>query len=372
MTVLSKCSKCRRTYTTSMTICQMCGAPCVPASQEDHVVVKPQSQADLPVIGAKKVCPCCGGAPGTGTVSLTTHKQLTTNLIEDIRGQRKYRVTTITIPGVCDDCSSSLTKRRILADVLCVLPLIPLFAILVIADNGVFAVFILLYLIYMASRLTYNWADQMLYGANLERSIGRYAPQGEFGTIQFSAGILHGLARILVLPGLMIGLAILAHLAIAVKTVVAANSPSGTSAATDDPDDDIVVDQNLSHQDQLLTYLDKAKKICVIVTPETAAHPESVLPKLRDQEISARTWKVGDGYAKESLVPPNSDYVTMDGATFINRFLKTNGKFIWIHGGEFLVTRTEAEKAAPLLNNLGKVPSVLKHSVPNTPPKPIE
>lgn len=148
-------------------------------------------------------CPRCGGPPGRSGVPIQTWEYKDTTLVT---GKDRYLVRTVTVPGICDACSGTLEKQRLAADLVCLVPLVVLFFVLVATDSKLWLVLLIGYLIYLARHLDYNWADSAIYGGELMGRLAAHVPEGDPGSALLPVSWGHMAVRILAIPAGLVAL----------------------------------------------------------------------------------------------------------------------------------------------------------------------
>lgn len=254
-----------------------------------------------PAAPPRPECPCCNGAPGRGSVRLERREYEGSNW----RGARRWTVRWVDIPGVCARCMRDLEIRRFAADVLCNVPFILLFILLVVTDSKLFLVLLLTYgliLFKWSWGLGYVWADLMLYGWKLDSSLGRFEPAGDAGTTRFPAGMLHVLVRLGFIPGLVVVLAMVGS--------VFVKRPGGDAAEAS-------VTQRSNPLERARAWLESAEGISVPVDPRSLA---MVRDGLAREDVYFYTV-----YARGAVPPRGLDYQLMTGPELLATFLRTEG-----------------------------------------------
>lgn len=148
-------------------------------------------------------CPRCGGPRGESRVTIQTWEYKDTTLLA---GKERYVVRTLDVPGVCDGCAAGIEKLRYAADLVCLVPLVVLFLVLVATGSKLWLALVLGYLIYLAKHLDYNWADSALYGSELLGRLAAYVPAGDPGSELLPVSWAHMALRVLAIPAGMVAL----------------------------------------------------------------------------------------------------------------------------------------------------------------------
>jgi hypothetical protein len=141
----------------------------------------------------------------------------------------KYLVRTTHAPGVCDACAGALERQRLAADLLCLVPLVGVFLALVATSSKPLFGVLLVYLVYLARYLDYNWADSIVYGSAMLEKVRAWVPDGDPGQAYLPVSWLHMGVRVAAIPAgliafLSVGSAVLPL--VGGRTAPAATSPS--------------------------------------------------------------------------------------------------------------------------------------------------
>ncbi len=140
-------------------------------------------------------CPLCKNPPGPGSLRIVSWTEAS-GLVDLIRGRTRWRGQITEGPAPCAGCAGWLTRRRLSATLLFMLPLVPLAASLAF-ESTVFlgALSMFAYYSYVVGRWpSYSWADSMLYGGHLRAGLGSSLPSGE--RVHFPIHWLHTFARV--------------------------------------------------------------------------------------------------------------------------------------------------------------------------------
>ncbi len=312
-------------------------------ARDDPRPAAPASPAAPPA-----VCPCCGGAPGTATIRVETRENK--GEFGFFRPRTRYLVRWADVPLVCSPCMNRIELRRYVADVLTPMPLVVAFALTVAFDSKAYLwlmAFYALYLFRWAWGLGYIWIDWLLYGAQLEATLGVYAPHGDPGTTRFPSGLGHCLLRIGGLPALLVGLAVIAA---AFRTPPSAGSdparPTEPAAAAGASEGGAPNEQPRTRSEREMAaaraFLETARGVAVPVDPDSLA-----MKKLDVRRDDMGFFQV---YADASRVPPGTDYQVMTGPQLLAKFLNTPGHdtdLMMIQGPGLPLIRWQAEELAP-------------------------
>jgi len=294
-------------------------------------------------------CPCCGGAPGRGTIRVETRENKGSTF--GFRPGTRYLVRWVDVPLVCAACARQIEIRRYLADALCLAPLVAAFVGLVATDSKAFLWILLLYAVFLLKwswGLGYVWADAILYGGWLESSLTRFAPPGDRNTIRFPAGLWHCFMRIGGAPALLV--ALLAAVAGAFGSHPARHeTPSAPAAAAPDASESTDPRERARARSEreiaaARAFLESARNIAVPVDPVTLA--------LKKKDVQRDDMNFFTVYANPSDLPSQTAYQLMTGPQLLSAFLKTEGHdvdFLTINGPNLPLSRWQAANIAPTL-----------------------
>ena len=369
MAIASKCTRCERTYTAVVVTCQICGGACVPASAEE-IAAASSSAVEPPALPPAPACPCCEGTRGTNTVALQTRE-----LIEgsSFSRTRKYLVTTVKVPGICGACAKSLQIKRLVADVLCLVPFVVMIVIAAATDSRFFLILFILYLGYMIRWLTYNWADALLYGNALSNQLASYAPSKDSGPTRFPAEFWHGAIRVGILPTSILVLGLLGQFLPKRSNRDAAKSeaPVATAAtalppSTAAPKPAKVDAGNMPTKATTTpavtarSLIGHSRNLFVPVSSETVAHPERGLPAITLTLVGGQELKAVQIYTHEAEVPTDVPYQVMSGPTLLANFMTVDADYLAIVDRQVGLTRAESIEFAERLKGVRVPPSGIK------------
>ncbi|MBI3857585.1 MAG: hypothetical protein HY293_18040 [Planctomycetes bacterium] len=220
---------------------------------------------------------------------------------------RRFLVRWVDVPGLCDACGRSLEIRRYIADVLCNVPFVVFFILLVGFDSKVFLALLLGYALVLFKwswGLGYVWADALVYGRDLDSRLARFEPPGDGGTTRFPAGLWHCLLRLGLLPGLAVMLLLVmapfAHLA-------GAGTPKTPPPAASQSSDPI---------EQARAWFQSARDIVVPVDPSTLA--------MMRMDVKREDVYFFQAYAKPEDLPRGSSYQRMTGPQLLDSFIRSS------------------------------------------------
>jgi hypothetical protein len=238
--------------------------------------------------------------------------------------RRKFLVTTVWIPGVCESCHHGLQRKRLLASVLAPLPLIALLGFVVVVDTPVAGLPMLLYLFYVLPRVDYTWTDFLLYGRDLSWKLTDYVPEKDREVLaRYPVDIVHIILRIGLLPALAVGL-------FAVVQVIPKSHPAATTAR------DATVPQPATpqsapvtslapapvaplpeHVQRALLFFNTSGPIAVPINEATRATPRLAQPATSITLVDGGQLNVVKAYAEETNIPPGTAYQLMTAATLL-------------------------------------------------------
>lgn len=370
MLTVSKCLSCGRSYTANVASCQICGGACVPVEANDANVVMPRADSESAPV-PKAVCPCCDGERGSHFIEQTTRRLIDVSLVPR---KRTYRVTTVKVPGVCTACHRSIEKKRFMADVLTPLPLLVAFVVLVIADQPVFALPVLLYLIYLASSLTYSWADFLLYGSALSWKLVDYIPrEDKESSPRYYSGWMHGALRFAVLPALVAAIFVILGTVGTVKRFWAP-PVAATLVASTPVDEKPVAPPRAAPTNYAPSTIAPAKTpveealrifrmtalFAVPVDAATLANPALGQPATTLTLIKRKRSKVVRIYYDEAKVPPGTAYELMNGPTALANFQAVKCDGLAVGDGQIILKPTEVSELATKVSGTVAPPSAIK------------
>lgn len=194
---MAPCASCSRPVNVRMAVCPFCGrrrddAPPRPVVTKEAAAAAAKAEklaavvavarsaspgavgagpgvvAGLPELRAPR-CPLCEGAPGAEPLAVEVW--VDEGIHGFFRRYRRWRITRVRAPGVCDDCRPALRNRRLLAGALTMVPWL-----LGLLHLVLFAFVALFYGGYLLRRLSYTWADDILYGRRLAETALTYIP----------------------------------------------------------------------------------------------------------------------------------------------------------------------------------------------------
>lgn len=320
MLIVSKCTQCSRGYTAAVTTCQICGGTCVPVTPEDALRLSTK-QAEAAPKPPQAVCPCCDGPAGPHTVAQQTRHQTESTLVPM---RRKFLVTTVQVPGVCEACHRRLAGKRWLASILLPLPLIVLTGITVAMDTPAGLAFPVIYIFYVLPRINYAWTDFLLYGRELSWKLTDYVPNKDREALAvFPAGILHIIVRLGLLPALAFALFAVgsffkkpAPAPMATVAPAMAETPPAPGAAPAKP----AAAAKKVPLETGRVFFNTMQAIAVPVNEETIAQPALGHPATSMATISGRSIRVVKVYASEPKIPADVSYQLMTGPTVLEKF----------------------------------------------------
>ncbi len=315
---LVACARCRRKHSATAAACPFCGA-------------RPSDPVAVPDAPPAASCPVCGDAPGSSTVCLETREFKDASVV---RGIRRYLVRSVEVPGVCTSCSSTIERRRYVADVLCIVPIVVAFIATVVADSKFPFGLLLLYLVYLARRLHYNWADALVYGDRLSDELAKWKPVGDAGTLAVPVPWLHRLVRIGVIPAGVTALALVAGSGlIRPRHHRSAESESAPAPGVD----------NLA---ELTSLLRAATAMAVPLTSETG----DLVSALRVVPFGAggRRLMQLPVYADAALLPLQTLYQPMTGGQLLGAFRRSEADLLIVESAKrrLILLRSELGKLA--------------------------
>jgi hypothetical protein len=248
-----------------------------------------------------------------------------------------------------------LEIRRYMADVLSIVPFIVACIGLAVFDSKAFLWILGIYGLYLFKwtwGLGYVWADAVLYGAGLERTLSSFTPAGDRGTIRFPAGLWHCLVRLGWVPALLIVLGIVVGIfgghsggdnnqtgtATAADTATAPQEPSEPESA--DPKERAKA-RSAREIVAAKKFLQNARDIVVPVDPQTLL--------MKKENVNRTDMSFYSVYANAEQLPAETSYQLATGPQMLAMFLKTKGHdvdFLMIKGPNLPLSRWQAAKIA--------------------------
>lgn len=287
--------------------------------------------------------------------------------------KKKYLVTTVKVPGVCTACARSLQIKRLVADMLCLVPFIVTIGIAAATESRFFLILFILYLGYLIRWLTYNWADALLYGNALSNQLASYAPSRDSGPTRFPAEFWHGAIRVGILPTSIVLLGLLGQFLpnrnsrdAAKREAPVANAVSALPPSAVAPEPAKIDASGAPGKSTATpavtarTFIGHSRNLFVPVNSETVAHPERGLPAVTQTLVGGQPLKAVQIYTREAEVPTDVPYQVMSGPTLLANFMNVDADYLAIVDRQVGLTRAEAVAFAERLKGVRVPPSGIK------------